>query len=195
MTGDHGAGSIPVNSAGVAKPTIALIGMRGAGKTTVGRALARILDGSFVDTDELVALHTGKTIAQIFAEEGEAGFRRHEAAVIEESVNLPPAVLSVGGGAVLNAENACNIHRIAWVVWLTAPAETLWQRISSDTSSDATRPVLTNRLGMEEIAHLLGDREQMYSQVSDVAVETSGRTPEEVARLVLSLMEKNRVAG
>jgi len=166
------------------KRCIALIGFRGCGKTAVGRELARIIGGSHVDTDELIVQQAGRSIAEIFAAEGEAGFRRREAEVIRQVFASPPAVVSVGGGAVLDEANVNAIRAVATVVCLTAPAEELWRRISSDTSTDATRPPLTDRPGLPEVKRLLDERTPLYSCVADHTVETVERTPQEVALAV-----------
>ena len=163
------------------KRCIALIGFRGCGKTTVGRELAGLIGGTHVDTDELTTQQAGRSIAEIFATEGEAGFRRREAEVVAQVFASPPDVVSVGGGAVLGEANVTAIRAAATVVWLTAPAEVLWQRISADSSTDATRPPLTDQPGLDEVKRLLDERTPLYSRVSDHKVDTTGRTPREVA--------------
>ncbi|MDO8629388.1 MAG: type I 3-dehydroquinate dehydratase, partial [Phycisphaerales bacterium] len=104
---------------------VALVGFRGSGKTTVGRTLAEFLGGDCIDTDDLIVKAAGRTIADIFADEGEAGFRQREAEVIRWVVATPPAVLSVGGGAVLDERNVQALRSVAAIVWLTAPASVL----------------------------------------------------------------------
>ena len=156
-------------------------GPPGCGKTTVGRELARIMDGSHVDTDELITEQAGQSIAEIFEAEGEAGFRKREAAVVAQVFASPPDVVSVGGGVVLDDANVTAIRAAATVVWLTAPAEVLWQRISADSATDVTRPSLTDRPGLDEVKRLLDERTPLYSRVSDHTLDTTDRTPGEVA--------------
>ncbi len=160
---------------------IALIGARGCGKTTVGRILARLLGGECVDTDELVAQRAGRSIAEVFAAEGEACFRRRESEVIHEVVQSPPAVISVGGGAVLHQQNLDALRAAAILVWLTAPAEVLWQRISTDPATASLRPPLTDQSGIEEVRGLLAERTPYYLRAADFQIETVDREPREIA--------------
>ena len=167
------------------KQTIALIGMRGSGKTTVGRILAERLAGSFVDTDELVVLHAGKTIAQIFAQESEVGFRRREAHAIRLAAETSPTVLSVGGGALLNAENCEILRRNSFVVWLSAPAPVLWQRVAADAHSGDGRPPLTDHDPREELSRLLAAREPLFAQAADLRIDTTDCSPGDVVERLL----------
>jgi shikimate kinase len=164
------------------KRSIALIGMRGCGKSTVGQHLAKLLGGECADTDEVVAQQAGQSIADIFVNEGEAGFRRRERHAIGHIVANPPAVIAVGGGAVLDDRNVEALRRVATVVWLTAPAGVLWERISSDDATKASRPPLTDRPGLAEVERLLSWRSPVYQRAADVALDTSGDTPEGIAR-------------
>ena len=160
---------------------IALIGPRGCGKTTVGRILARLLGGECVDTDELVAERAGRSIAEIFAAEGEACFRRRESEAIREIVQATPAVISVGGGAMLDQQNLDALRAVAILVWLTAPAEVLYQRISTDPATANSRPPLTDQSGVEEVRRLLAERSPLYQRASDFQIETFDREPRIIA--------------
>ncbi|MCH7526073.1 MAG: shikimate kinase [Planctomycetes bacterium] len=159
---------------------VVLIGYRGVGKTSIGKRLAEMLGVPFVDIDEIIASEAGMSIAEIFAAEGEAGFRKHEKEVIARVAATVPAVVSVGGGAVLDEENVSRLKAGGVVVWLTAPAEVLWSRISSDESSAAARPALTAHSGLEEVRTVLSSREALYRGAADVVVSTAGRTPQDV---------------
>ncbi len=170
------------------KPSVALIGLRGSGKSAVGSALADLLQGKCVDTDLLVAERSGKSIAAIFAEEGEAEFRRIEAEVIAEVTSSPPEVISVGGGAVLEDENVWRLRVVATVVWLTAPSEVLLQRTQSDESTSANRPALTACGGPAEIEQLMAERQARYDAASDFTIDTSDCSVEDVAGLIVSRM-------
>ena len=167
--------------------TIALIGLRGSGKTAVGRELARLLGGGFLDTDELIVEAAGRTIAEIFAEKGEPEFRRLECEAVARAVAARPAVLSVGGGAVLDPQNASAIQSIATVVWLTAPPEVLLARIQADPSTAASRPPLTAAGPLEELQRLLRDRSSVYERLADQVIDTSALGVEDVARTMLRL--------
>jgi shikimate kinase len=164
---------------------IALIGPRGCGKTTVGQILARLLGGECVDTDELVAQRAGRSIAEVFAAEGEAGFRKRESQAVREVMEKPPVVISVGGGAVLHQQNVDMLRAVAVLVWLTAPAEVLYQRISTDPATASSRPPLTDQSGVEEIRRLLAERSPHYQRASDFQIETVGREPREIAEEIV----------
>lgn len=161
---------------------VALIGFRGSGKTTVGQALAALLGGDCIDTDNLVVKAAGRTIAEIFAGEGEAGFRKREAEVIRRVVATPPAVLSVGGGAVLDKGNVEALRSVATIVWLTAPATVLRKRIEADPLTAALRPNLTAGSSIEGVEHQLENRDPHYRGAADLIVDTTNAAPGQIAR-------------
>ena len=167
--------------------SIALIGMRGSGKTVVGRALAAFYNVPHIDTDDLVIQAAGKTIAEIFDAEDEAGFRNRERAMIQQLVLKPPAVISVGGGAVLDNRNVQRLRMEATGVWLTADAEVLWRRISRDPNTPLSRPSLTDHSGVEEIRQLLSARNSYYKKACTFTVDTTNKTPEQIAQEILLL--------
>ena len=166
------------------KPSVALIGLRGCGKSTVARELARLLAVEHVDTDALIAERAGASVAAIFAAEGEAGFREREREVVAQVATRAPAVISAGGGAVLDDRNIKTLQAVAAMVWLTAPAEVLWQRISADEENREARPPLTERSGLAEVEHLLTERTPVYERAADFKIDTTGRTPREVAEAI-----------
>jgi 3-dehydroquinate dehydratase/shikimate dehydrogenase len=163
------------------KRTIALIGLRGTGKTAVGRALAELLNDWHVDTDEVVEQQAGKSIATIFAEEGEDGFRRRESAALALALAQAPAVLSVGGGAILQPRNVDLLRSRTRVVRLTAPNEVLVQRLSNDPTSTSRRPALTGLPPAQEIERLRRERAVIEESVSELDIDTSARTPKAIA--------------
>lgn len=165
---------------------IVLIGMRGAGKTTVGRELARRLGTTFLDTDAEIERLSGRTIAAIFSQEGEAGFRQREAELIRKVAEHPPGVLSLGGGAILDDANIAVLRPLARFVWLQATADALWGRTAQDPKSLSGRPPLSTSSGQTEIAELLSSREPRYLRVSDISIDTSRRTVAEVADEILA---------
>jgi 3-dehydroquinate dehydratase/shikimate dehydrogenase len=162
--------------------SVALIGMRGSGKTTVGRALARHLNMPHIDTDHLITTRAGLSIAEIFARDGESGFRERERKAVAEAVASVPAVISVGGGAVLDSRNVEALRRLATVVWLTAPVEELWRRISADPKSPDSRPSLTGLTGIAGLTRLCGERASHYQQAAHHQIDTVSKAPEEVAQ-------------
>ncbi len=164
---------------------IALIGMRGAGKSVVGGELAILLGGTCVDTDDLVVAQAGKSIAAIFLDEGIAGFRKRECEVIKQVVDTPPAVISVGGGAVLDPRNIVALQEVAKVVWLRAAADVLARRVWSDPATPQSRPRLTDHSQTEEMTKLLSFRSPLYEQAADVTVDTDHQTPKQIAQTIL----------
>ncbi len=160
---------------------IVLIGLRGAGKTSVGKALAARLGWEFVDSDDLVTEAAGATIREIFERFGEQGFRALERDAIARIVGHPRQVISVGGGAVLLEENRRRLGGSGPVIWLTAPVEELESRIGTDPATAAGRPALSAYGSRDELAHLLILRGPLYAQMAAMTIDTSGRTVAQVA--------------
>jgi shikimate kinase len=163
-----------------------LIGPRGSGKTTVARLLAERLGWDGLDADAELERHCGKCIREVFADEGEAGFRRHEADVLAELCERRNVVIATGGGVVLREENRRRL-KAGRVVWLTADADTLWRRVQSDTTTAERRPGLFAGVdGRREIEQVLEAREPHYRECADFVVDTTARSPEEIVALILS---------
>jgi shikimate kinase len=167
------------------RPSIVLIGLRGCGKSTVGRRLAELLGWEYVDTDTLIAERAGKSIASLFEEEGEAGFRRRERETIARLAADRPAVISVGGGAVVDTRNTELLRAVGKLAWLTAPAEVLWRRIQADPSTTGTRPALTRLSESHEVEHLLAKRKPFYESAADLVVDTANRDPDDIAKEII----------
>src|SRR6266542_2986856 len=140
--------------------SIFLIGYRATGKSTVARLLAARLGWDCVDADEALATRYGRTIRQIFAEEGEAGFRDKEAAVLEELCRRPRLVVATGGGVILREANRLRLRAAGRVVWLTAKAETIWSRLQQDPTTSERRPALTVGV-LAEVFVLLSTRQPL----------------------------------
>jgi shikimate kinase len=164
-------------------PPVSLIGYRGTGKSTVARLLAQRLGRDFFDADDELEARAGKTIREVFAEEGEPGFRDREADVLAELCRRGRCVIATGGGVVLRPDNRRRLKERTFPVWLTADPETIWQRLQQDDSTSARRPALTVG-GLEEVRQLLAAREPLYRDCARWAVDTAARTPEEVANLI-----------
>jgi len=177
---NHEGGTMPPR-----RRSIALIGMRGSGKSSVGRAVASCIKVPYIDTDEMIVCSAGQSIADLFRDEGEAGFRAREREAIAEAIQLVPAVISVGGGAVLDPVNVERLRSVATIVWLTAPADVLWRRISGDPTTAASRPSLTSLPGPDEVARLLDERASFYARAADLTVNTESMPIDQVAQWIV----------
>jgi shikimate kinase len=164
---------------------IYLIGYRGSGKTTVGRVLAERLGWNFVDADAVLEERHGKTIKEIFADEGEAGFRDKESATLGELAGRTQTVIGTGGGVVLRDANRDLLRHNGFVAWLSADAGTLWARIQSDPTTAARRPALAGG-GPAEVRELLAAREPLYRACADVEVAVADRSPSQAADAILA---------
>lgn len=170
---------------------IVLIGLRGSGKTTVGRLLARRMRWPFADTDARLATAAGRTIAEIFAAEGETGFRRRESSALAEVLEEGGgrSVVATGGGAVLAPGNRELMLGHA-VVYLRADADTLAARVAADPTSAASRPALTDAPNpAEEVRRLLAEREPVYRSVATLEIDAARRRPESVVREVMRALD------
>ncbi len=141
---------------------LVLIGYRGTGKSQVARLLAARLGWPCLDADDHIEQLAGKSIASIFAEDGEPAFRQLEAQVVAELATHDRTVLALGGGAVMLPANRDAIAGRAHVVWLTASPETIWRRLQSDCTSGQRRPNLTPEGGITEIIATLAARRPIY---------------------------------
>jgi shikimate kinase len=167
---------------------IALIGYRGTGKSEVARQLALRLGWDWVDADVEVELKAGKSIAAIFADEGELAFRDIEGAVLAELVQRDRAVLALGGGVVLRPANRELLKQSNKVVWLTAEPETIARRLAADAATASRRPNLSAAGGLEEIRRLLAERTPLYRELGDVEIDTENKSPAEVAAEIQAMI-------
>jgi shikimate kinase len=170
--------------------SVALIGYRGCGKSTVGKRLADRMWQTFVDTDELVVKRAGKSIRDIFEKEGEERFRQLEAEVVAEVCKLEDHVIAMGGGVVLREENRAAMKNAGLkVIYLKCEPEELLKRIESDPDTAANRPSLTNLAGgIEEIRSLLAVREPLYRSVKTAELDVTHLTPQDAVVYVTRLM-------
>ena len=166
---------------------VVLIGYRGSGKSVVGRLVADQLGLAFVDTDLEIETRDGRSIAEIFAEDGEVGFRRVERDVIADVSRRRKVVIAAGGGAVLDPDTRSDwAFADTLVVWLTATPEELAGRISGDDTTANRRPSLTGRSVLEEITEVLRHREPLYRNCQRLTIDTTGRTIEDVAEEIVT---------
>jgi shikimate kinase len=158
-----------------------LVGLMGAGKTTIGKALARRLAYHFVDTDHEVEARTGVGLPTIFEIEGEDGFRKREAQVIAELAALKGRVVATGGGAVLRPENRQNLQTSGLVIYLDVPLPTLHER----TRHDKKRPLLQVSDPRQKLRELHAQRDPLYREVADLIVSGSRITVQSVLNLLI----------
>jgi shikimate kinase len=145
-----------------------LVGLMGAGKTTVGQLLARRLGKTFHDSDHEIELRTGVRIPVIFEIEGEAGFRSRESQTIAALCDLDDIVLATGGGAVLEPANRERLHSNGFVIYLRGDPQQLWQR----TRHDRNRPLLQTDDPLRRLRELYEQRDPLYREVADLVVDT-----------------------
>jgi len=147
---------------------IFLVGMMGAGKTTIGRALARELGWQFIDLDHELEARCGVRVSLIFDIEGEQGFRKRESALLDECTRRTGIVLATGGGAVLAPENRQHLSERGVVVYLRASADELFRRVERDRN----RPLLQTDNPRQRLQELLAQREPLYQEVASVIFDT-----------------------
>jgi shikimate kinase len=157
---------------------IFLIGPMGAGKSAVGRQLSKMLHLDFLDSDDEIESRTGVDIAFIFEKEGEAGFRRREARVIDELSQLDGIVLATGGGAVIDPDSRSRLGARGYVVYLCTSVEQQLKR----TSRGRERPLLENADPAVVLDRLMTERDPLYREIADLVVNTDGRRVQTVAR-------------
>ena len=165
--------------------SLILIGYRGTGKTTVAHKLAERLGIPAVDSDPEIERRVGKSIAEIFAQDGEPIFRNWEESVITEILaDASPLVLATGGGAILRASTRKYLCRSGRVIWLTATPETILRRITNDAASKTMRPSLTALPMYEEIVTVLEQRKPLYAETAHEIIDTDCRTIDEIVKTI-----------
>jgi len=172
-----------------ASGNIVLIGMMGAGKTTVGRMLAKQLGKTFIDSDEEIQKRTGVKISHIFDVEGEEGFRQRESSVIFDLCKLDNLVLATGGGAILNPENCKVLHENGLVIYLKSGVHDLWQR----TRHDHNRPLLQTANPRARLQELFEQRDPIYAEAADFIVHTGRQSVQVlIARLIKRISSREQ---
>jgi len=162
-----------------------LVGMMGAGKTTVGRLLARRLKRELYDSDHEIERRCGVRIPVIFDIEGEAGFRAREAQVITELCARKGIVLATGGGAVLDAENRRRLAASGTVIYLHARPASLWQRVRHDRN----RPLLATADPQKKLEQLYAERDPLYREVAAIVVDTGRQSVQALTRDLLAQLD------
>ncbi len=171
---------------------IFLIGYRCTGKSSVGELLAARLGRRFVDTDSVVVVQAGKSIQEIVVHSGWEEFRRLERAVLQQAGALDRPVVATGGGIVLDVANIEKMKAGGTVVWLRAAVDTIGTRMQQDQASEAFRPALNGRDPIGEIEATLAQREPLYRNAMDFAVDTDHHDFEQVCETIITKLEKWR---
>lgn len=167
-----------------------LIGLRGAGKTTVARLLGETLSRPHYDTDALIEAESGRTIRDWFESSGEAEFRRVESDILRRLLERSGQIISVGGGAVLTEENRVRMKSAAWCVWLRAQPGALQRRLLADPRTPLTRPALTGLPLPDELRLLAEQRDPLYAALADHVVDTDDRDSAQIAAHLAELIRK-----
>ena len=165
---------------------IYFIGLMGAGKTTIGRLLAKQLGRDFYDSDVEIERKTGVKIPLIFELEGEDGFRKRETAAIEELTQLNNIVMATGGGAILLPENRALLKANGKIIYLRGKVNDLYQR----TRHDKTRPLLQGGNLRQKIERLYIQRDPIYTSLADYIVDTGAQSAVEITHTIEQLLTK-----
>jgi shikimate kinase len=174
------------------KPNIFLIGPMGAGKTTMGRQIARRLNMDFEDTDHAIEAHTGVDIPLIFEKEGETGFRKRETAVIDELTQRTQLVLATGGGAVLAIENRQFLKNRGTVIYLHSDIKHLLERVGHDKN----RPLLQTADPGATLREIMKIREPLYRETADIIINTGQQSIRAVINVMLDKIKHfNNTSG
>lgn len=170
---------------------VILIGYMGAGKTTIGQALAQKYQLAFEDTDQLIEKKAGRLISEIFAQEGEAVFRDMETALLEELLSekkKEAVVYAVGGGLPMREENRELLRKLGTVIYLTVQPDTVLERLKGDT----TRPLLAGEHVRERVEQMLALRDPFYCEASHCRIAVDGKEISEIVREISPFFEENR---
>jgi shikimate kinase len=166
--------------------TVALVGLMGAGKTTIGRRLAHALALPFVDADEAIVAAAGRSIEDIFAERGECEFRRGERQVIARLLDGPPHVLATGGGAFIDPRTRALMKERAISIWLKAPIDVLMKRVSKRDH----RPLLKEADPRAVMQRLMDERYPIYAE-ADLTIETGAGPHNSAVAHILTALRKH----
>ena len=169
----------------MSKNSIALIGFMATGKTTIGKALVKYLgiDYKFIETDQEIIQKVGKSIPEIFTEEGEVRFREYEISVCEKVSRLNNVVISCGGGVALSKKNIENLRKNCYIVLLNATPNEIYKR--SLKNGIETRPIINKKNLKKEIEKVLKDRSHYYETSAEVVINTTNKSIEDIVREIV----------
>ena len=168
---------------------VILVGLRGSGKTTVGRRLAGLLHRPFLDLDEELEREEGLSIAELVGQLGWGGFRERESALLRRTCAGDGQVLAVGGGAILNPDNVRLMRERGFVLWLDADPDTLVERLQNDPATTHRRPAFTTGPLITEIHALAVDREPLYRRAAHQRIDTASQSADQAALAIRELVE------
>lgn len=174
-------------------PRITLIGYRGSGKSTIAAGLADRLGCGWVDADDVLEREIGSSITALIASRGEPFFRDLETALLERLVVEEQGVLATGGGVVLREHNRQLLRRRGRpVVWLTAPADVLRDRLAADPTTATRRPALAGGDVLDEVAAAVAAREPLYRAAADAVIDVAQAPPNTIVARIVAWLEQAR---
>lgn len=168
------------------KENIILVGLMGAGKSTIGRSLAKQLKMNFYDSDHIIEERTGVDISTIFEIEGERGFRDREEEIIAELCQMNNIILATGGGCILREQTRKNMQKAGHVVYLRTNANLLYSRIRYDKS----RPLMQTKSPIDTLKNLLDDREPYYLEVADTVIMTGKQKISIIVKKAVNILKE-----
>ena len=166
------------------RDNLVLIGFMGSGKTVIGRAVARLLDYEFVDTDEQIQQVTGMTLNALFKKHGEIRFRSEEDLVVKKLALRKRLVIASGGSLMPEKEPLTLLREQSWFVLLQAAPDVILERLSRKTNR-GNRPLISGKPSIEQVRQLLEERQQQYQELANFTVNTSDIGVEEAAALIV----------
>jgi shikimate kinase len=169
-----------------------LVGYRCTGKSTIGRRLACELQIPFQDTDEMVRQIENRSIEQIVSTQGWEAFRQHEQQMLQKTLALEAAVISTGGGIVLNPDNRKWMRSNGFCIWLSASENVILQRLSTDVKTRETRPRLSELDLLEETRQIMHDRLPLYEQVHHLKIDTGEKSVDECVNTICRRLKNVR---
>jgi len=174
---------------------ITLIGYRGVGKSTIAPRLAARLGWNWIDADAEIEQRAGRTIAEIFQQEAEAGFRVREASVLSDLLSRDRLIIAAGGGAILNPHSRETIRAAGPAVWLTAGLDSIFSRLQGDATTSIRRPSLTGTDARTEIETLLAARTPLYAETATLTINSERRSPEAIVDEIMLSLPRSLTSG